>query len=272
MKIIHRIGLSAEPEVTDTLHSLEIAFGEPDSPLVRIVSFDIDESHRSWGKLQPLLAGWNASDIVRTEFSASERANATYLKVAPAWHHGYPQPEDDFGYLQATYDLKDYCPTCGIGKKQVAPFRIKGEPKWGKRHVLQLNWVFDEYLVLPSVWEEVFCPVGIGRLAVEDHQAGEQLRTVVQLEIKATAKSKLSMDDKYLSEICRSCGRTKFLPISRGFFPAFATDPSFQVCRTQEYFGSGASAWNAIVVSNAMYKNFQDHKLSGVTFVPLQPV
>ena len=73
-----------------------------------------------------------ASDIVRTEFNASERGNAEYLNVAPAWHHGYPQPEDDFAYLSATYDLKEYCPGCGIGEKQVAPFRMKGEPKWGK--------------------------------------------------------------------------------------------------------------------------------------------
>jgi rRNA maturation protein Nop10 len=263
------VTLADEPVRTDVLRSLGISFIGPENPLVKNMWFDIDESHRGWPTLQPLISQWNAVDIAHTEFSASERATAKYFQMSPAWHCGYPQPDGDFGYLGATYDLKAYCPSCGIGKTQAAPFRIKGEPKWGKKHVLQLNWVFDEYFVRPATWEQAFRPLGVGCSPVLDHRTGHELQTIVQLDIKLTANSGLSMGDNHPSEICGSCGRKKYLPISRGFFPALTMDPAIHMCRTQEYFGSGASAWHAIVVSSRLYDTVQSHKLSGVTFVPL---
>lgn len=269
LKVIHRISITPDESQRNTLLSLGLPLIESTSPLVRLVSFDIEEGEASWPKVKALIDQWNPADFVRTEFTDVERATASFLQML-GLQKGYPQPADDFGYLKATYDLSDYCATCGIGKKQVAPFRMKGEPKWGKKHFLQLNWVYDEYFVPPSIWEEVFHPFGLGRLPVLDHRTGDELRTVVQLEIKDTAKSELSLDGKYPSEICSSCNRTKVLPVSRGFFPAFAHDPSFPVCRTQEYFGSGASAWNAIIVNSAVYKAVQGHKLAGAMFAPLQ--
>jgi len=269
MKVIHRVSLADEPDRRGALRSLGIAFNEPDNLIVRNLWFDIDESHAGWRQLQPLLGLWQAGDIVHTEFSSPERGNAKYLQMCPAWHYGFPQPDGDFGYLKATYDLKTYCPACGIGKTQIAPFRMSGEPKWGKKHVLQVNWVFDEYFVPPAVWKEVFQSSGIGCSPVLDHRTGNELRTVVQLDIKLTAKSALSVNEQCPSEICGSCHRKKYLPINRGFFPPFVTDPSSQACRTQEYFGSGASAWNATIVGNAVYQAIQSHRLAGVTFVPL---
>ena len=38
---------------------------------------------------------------------------------------------------------------------------MKAEPKWGRRGVLQLNWVFDEYFATPEVWASFFEPHGI---------------------------------------------------------------------------------------------------------------
>jgi hypothetical protein len=269
VKIIHRVSLTDEPGQKDAVRSLGISFNEPDSPLIGNVWFDVDESHPGWRELQALIGEWKVSDIAHTEFDSSERATAKYLQMSPAWHHGFPQPDSDFGYLNATYDLKSYCTTCGIGKTQTGQFRMKGEPKWGKKHILQLNWLFDEYFVLPSVWEEVFRPFGIGRSSVLDHRTGHELRTIVQLDIKVTANSPLSIADNHPSKTCESCGRKKYIPISRGFFPAFAMDQSSPICRSQEFFGSGTSAWNAIIVSNEVYTDIQGRKLAGVTFVPL---
>ncbi len=136
--------------------------------------------------------------------------------------------------------------------------------------MLQLNWVYDEYFALPAVWREVFLPFGIGCLPVLNHRTGDELQTVVQLEITEIAPSPLSIGDEYPSEVCGSCGRRKYVPITRGFFPSFAKGPSFPICRTQEYFGSGASGWRAIVSDRAVCRAVRAHKLSGVTFVPLR--
>jgi hypothetical protein len=269
LRIIHRVSFSDKPERTNALRSLGIAFNEPSSPLVPLVWFDIAEDHPSWSKLETRLKDWKAGDVIRTEFSSAELACARYLSVEPTWHFGYPQPEDDFGYLEVAYDLKAHCSCCGIGKTQIAPFRMKGEPKWGKKHILQLNWVFDEYFVLPEVWKEVFDPLGIGCLPVLKHRAGDQLKTVVQLQITRTATSPLVILGEYPATVCESCGRKKYLPISRGQFPMFEKEPSEPACRTQEFFGSGLSAWNAIVVSSEVFRAIQAHKLKGAAFVPL---
>ena len=268
MKIIHRVSLTPSQSQRMTLLSLGLHLIEQDSQLVRLVSFDVEEGEESWPKVKLLIEEWNAADFVRTEFSRKELEAASFLQGF-ALLKGYPQPANDFGYLKATYDLSVYCQACGMGKTQVAPFRMIGEPHWGKKHILQLNWVFDEFFVLPQVWEAVFRPIGIGRSVVLDDRTGKELQNVVQVVIKDVAPSALTMAD-YPWESCGGCGRKKYLPISRGFFPLFVADPASQVCRTQEFFGSGSSAWNATVVASDVYRAMQSHKLAGVTFVPLQ--
>ena len=209
MKVMHRVSLTPSESQRSTLLALGLQLIESKSPLVRLVSFDIEEGEASWPRVKALIDQWNPADFVRTEFTGVELDSASLLQML-GYQKGYPQPEDDLGYLKATYDLAEYCPECGIGKKQVTPFRMKGEPKWGGKHILQLNWVYDEYFVPTTVWEEVFHPLGIGRLAVTEHRTGRELRTVVQLDINDTVKSELSLGGRYPLEICRSCGRARF--------------------------------------------------------------
>jgi hypothetical protein len=118
---------------------------------------DIDEASDAWPAVRDWLTRHRAVDFVTTKFSSSEIAEAAWLELQPEWHHGYPQPnEGEFGYRRATYDSSDWCDECWMGLKQNAPFQMKGEPKWGRRGILQLNWVFDEYFVTPEVWSSVF--------------------------------------------------------------------------------------------------------------------
>jgi hypothetical protein len=161
MEVIHRVSFSDEAGRRHLLSSLDIRFKTSESPLVRTLWFDIDETHPAWGQVRELMAKSNAGDIVQTRFTTKELNEAEYLQMTPDWHYGYPQPERKHGFLAATYDLSDYCSACGIGRRQNAPFQMKGEPKWGKRQILQLNWVFDEFFVYPAVWESVFEPFGL---------------------------------------------------------------------------------------------------------------
>ena len=101
---------------------------------------------------------YTIGDRVWTEFTEAERKLAPFLEIA-AWHHGYPQPEDILGYRQALFDLSHACGICHSGAKQIAPFRMKQSPVWGRRSMLPLNWVFDEIFVEPDVYEAVFRPL-----------------------------------------------------------------------------------------------------------------
>ena len=260
------------------LEKLGIKVGEPSKGIkyagrkmgAGLVTFEITESHPSWPYLKSLIVQWDAVDIVWTEFSDSELKKAHYLRMQPGWHHGYPQPEDDFGYLNLSYDLTSYCSSCGIGAHQINPFRMKGEPRWGKRHILQLNWIYDEFFVLPQVWERVFRPFGISYIPVLHHRTGKKLNTVVQLDIKLIASSKLQLAN-HPYEICKVCKRKKYLPFVKGKFPSFTGAlPDAHAVKTQEYFGSGAEAFREIVISSALFHEITAHKIKGAKFEPLE--
>lgn len=200
--------------------------------------------------------------------SEKEVEAAEWLKPEIEWHHGYPQPNElDLGYREATYDLTEYCERCGIGLKQKAPFQIKGEPKWGKRNILQLNWVFDEYFVTPEVWASVFKPLGIECRPVLNTKSAE-LKTVVQLvarEDVGIVTNGLSTEEA----ACSKCGRTKYLPVTRGPFPPLKAEPSTAMVKTSEYFGSGASAHKGLLISQAVGRALLANKVRGVSLRPV---
>lgn len=234
----------------------------------RVGSFEMDEADLRWPQVAALLDRWEAAVTVFTRFEAREIENAGWLQMLPSWHHQYPQPEDAFGYRQASYDLTEYCSTCGIGMRQSSPIHLKHEPKWGRRHILQVNWLFEEFFVLPELYADLFKPLGIDAWPVLHHASGRELRSIVQLKIEDASDSELLVDD-HPATICPDCSRTKYTPFTRGFFPALRPPPGRPIVKTQEYFGSGASAHRAVIVSGDLLHHLHSRKIRGVEFVPL---
>jgi hypothetical protein len=138
------------------------------------------------------------------------------LLMEPAWHHGYPEPSAEFAYMERTFDMQTCCP-CGLGeRRQVAPFQMKREPRWGRRSILKLNWEFDEFFVKPEVWETCFRPFGIGKMPVFHHRTGNELVSVVQLKISEEAEVHV----KGLKfKTCKLCGGRKYMPVDGCRFP-----------------------------------------------------
>ena len=239
-----------------------------DNNLTKIAVCDVAEDDPQWESVRHLLKKYETVDIPFTKFTDSELSNAKHLAMAPSWHHGYPQPEDDFGYMQLTYDLRDYCEHCGIGAKQISPFQMKKSPNWGRRSILQMNWLFDEYFVKPEVWNAVFQPLGINCRRVLLHRTGQELESVLQLDIPQLVP--LQMDSKaYEYERCMFCDRKKYKHVT-GFFPSpQATD--FPLFKSVQYFGSGASASRAVLVSKALYRRIKDAALKGAEFFACKP-
>jgi hypothetical protein len=229
------------------------------------VTFDIDEGHENWGQLRRLFLEWNAGDFVKTLFSPEEVANATHLELVPEWHHGYPQPDQGFGFLDVTYDLTGYCIECGVGLKQKAPFRMKREPKWGRRGILQLNWVFDEFFVTPDVWSAIFEPQGIPCRPVMNTRGGE-LNTVVQIVVEEEVGI---LTAGLTPQRCVTCERVKYLPATRGFFPALVSQPARPIAKTRESFGSGASAHKCVLVSQALARAVAESGVRGTSINPV---
>lgn len=204
------------------------------------------------------------------------------------WYHivtgqfGYPQPADDFGYLQETYIPHAGCPTCNRGKIQNKPFRFRSEPKAKHSQFIGLNWVFDEIFVREPV-KSVFEKNGITGIRFSRpvfHKSGKELETIYQLHVDTVLPPDLVADDlttetceypkdkkerKHLKAIGSKlaegpfCGAVKynFPQTSKMRFEAscFAGQPD--MVRTHEWFGSGGSANRPILLSQKV-KNLID--------------
>lgn len=270
MRLMHRIAFRPTPSQHRELEALGVKVEYPErttlpGDVLPFASFDVGEDHPNWPRLRALFKQWDVFDFPSTEFSTGE-INAARRLTLGAWHHGYPQPRElDFGYLEATYDLSDYCSECGIGKRQKAPFQMKGEPKWGRRGILQLNWVFDEVFVTPDVWSAVFKPHGVGCRPVLNTK-GVQLKTVVQLTTDDRASANVG---GLPFEACSKCGRVKYLPHTRGFFPPLLAEPAGAMVKTNEYFGSGASAHHGVIVLQSVAQGLSKAGVRGASFMPV---
>ncbi len=237
----------------------------------RHLEFTMTEDDPRWTYVSRMISEHDVLDVVETSFTDQELQSAELLTMNPAWHWGYPQPEKQNGFLSATYDLTDYCERCAIGLRQNAPFRFKSEPKWGRRSILQLNWVFDEFFVTPDAWLAVFKRFGIRSREVLEQRSGSILQTVVQLDVRDMTPCNLDLHG-YPSQTCEVCGQRKYLPITRGAFPRLACEwlAGTHIAKSIEYFGAGAKSYAEVIVTQELYRAILDARLSGVSFWPLQ--
>ncbi|MDP3389236.1 MAG: hypothetical protein Q8Q45_07685 [Methylococcaceae bacterium] len=264
MKIIHRLTFRYDSKIIAIVNELGIPFKDGFICVCKIA-----ENDARWHELSELLKPF---DIVKcghtliAEFSKKELDTADYLEIVSKWHHGYPEPSDTImGFMELTYNVQNYCQKCGIGAFQKAPFRFKKSPVWGQRNILQLNWIFDEYFVKPEIWREVFEPFGIGCRPVVLDKSGRELDSVVQLEL--TELAELNDLDDLPFDTCASCGRIKYLPITGRFMPP-PNKTSAAMFRSNQYFGSGASANRMVIVSQELFAKAQSAGLKGVSYEP----
>jgi hypothetical protein len=261
MKFIHHIAFNADDETRKRLASLGIIVKRG------FVSFDFDEADPRWPQIVTWIKVHDAFETVYTKFSSEEFARAHWLELVGDWHYGYPQPdEENFGFREATYDLTETCENCDMPLKQKAPFQVKHEPKWGRRSIFQLNWVFDEYFVKPEIWTGIFKPFGVGCRPVINKK-GQELKTVVQL---VSTSPEVDFETSGLKfEQCKVCGRKKVLPNYRGPFPRLLQEPSGHLVRTRQYFGSGGQAFKGVLVSQNLARKSLVEKVRGVSFKPV---
>ena len=221
------------------------------SPRGGPISFglDIGEDDPRWPDVKRLGRKFHATDTTYTTFLSTELEAAKAFVVYSSSPKGYPEPSDDFSFLAATYDLSDYCARCGVGLRQIRPFRLKSTPRL-KRHFLQLNWVSDEYFVSREVWSSVFAPHDIGYWPVVLNGTGREIDTLVQLRIPDQVDLKLE-DSLFTS--CDQCGRKKARLLRRGFSPEPASIPA-PIFKSTQHFGSDACAFHLVLISSLLYQ------------------
>ncbi len=229
--------------------------------------FDIEEGEL-YHKLKPYLEKIGTTYSVGTLYDVNEINSAKLLVYNGTWSNGYPQPEDDFGYICTTYKKAGCCKSCGTGLVQHEPFRLKKEPVWGNKKLFDLNWVFDEIFVSRESYESIFKFFSIGCKEVRLYKKETTIQNTVQLEIPTTAVEINLQNQPY--EICKVCGTKKYNPQIKGFFPKLSASVIGMHCfKSAEYFGSGASAHKKIFMTQELRQAMLKHKIKS-QFIPME--
>jgi hypothetical protein len=289
VRINHRIALRGDSPFWKEIQAL----GLPYDP-GRITVLNITEDDAAWPEVERLLSLHGSPvHLINNLFTRKEIEGAEWLEARAQGHHGYPQPEDNFGYIQQTYDTTGYCPRCGIGGVQKAPFRLRAEPKVEHSHFLQLNWVFDELFIRREVSAALKESgiTGLSFLPPILHERNRPSERIVQMKVDTVLpagpdtsglepvtcipdneESHATAGTALDTRVGPYCHRTKHHRMKKGPFrfarDAFAGAPD--VVKSREWFGSGASAHRLIIVSRRFREIVSQLKWRGIAFEPIE--
>ena len=208
-----------------------------------------------------------------------------------AEHSGYPQPEGDFTWFFSVYDISNGCSTCGIGKIQKSPFKVKGFPAKKQNHFFCLNWVNDELFISNEIKEcfEAEQITGIKFIHPIGYVTGFEITDYWQIIISDCIDRKVE-NNNLIEEKCEMpkdskqvkflkanksrlvegpfCGSIKYnFPQTEGFIykkEAFSDCNDFM--KSNEWFGSGGSSSKATFISDKVYRIISKNKFKGMHF------
>lgn len=242
-----------------------------------ISSFDILQSDPRWNEVKIFVEMRKLFCLAKSVFSKEELQQSQWLSMRSTWHVGYPQPEAGFKYETITYTRENHCRECGCGLKQVAPFRMKKQPKFSTRHFMMLNWVADE-LFLDEAAKNILQEASVSGVSFwEVHNKGASviLPDIYQLMVNTTLKEGLvtELSPIRATLICEKCGRTRYHPHGVGKYTyrkeIFENAPD--VVKTAEMYGWGHSCSRDILIRQSVYRLLSQTKIDrGLEFSPVE--
>lgn len=227
-----------------------------------ICAFEMKDTDPGWDSFLSLAAEHGKDVVFSAEFTKAEIRAADWCMLQSDWHHGYPQPEN--GYEELVYDRSEECSACRVGRTQQAPFRMRGEPRWGRRSIMQMFWVYDAYFVKPETYRDVFEPVGVGSLEVLK-KSGTPLESVVQLTIEEVVPL---LEYRSEGELCETCGYFKLHSRLSDFAPKPLSVPPAALAFSEGWYGSGGMAYRAVLIRADLVQAMIGAGVRGASFAP----
>lgn len=275
MEIWHRITFGHKDGVDAAIEALNIK--PKRSPLPGggyLIHIDITESDPRWPHLFALVQEKNALNVHDTIFTGSEILSAEWVRLIPVFEQGYPQPEATWVRNPTNYENR--CPQCGVGYRQIAPFRLAKEPRLGKHDFLSLYWTYTVFCT-PRVLEALQAHHIQGYEIWEAilDKTGQPSKMVSQLIFPYTVGPGLIEEDKLEPETCSVCGITKYAYHRRGYmhFRRQAFQIEMDILQTYEWFGSGGyGGFREILVSNRLARLILEKGWQGVRLKPVKLV
>lgn len=294
MKFNHRIAMSSDDPLWRHIKAAGVPIDRDSSSLIWVAN--VMEDDPAWPEVRRIVAGRPEFLLAKTLYSKGELDAAEWLLMSAQGHHGYPQPANDFGYIDRTYDVADHCPICGIGAVQKAPFRLQAEPKARNSQFVQLNWVYDEFFVRSDARQGLESAGMSGLVFVPPvlHKSDRPSAEVAQMRIATILPPALDTSElppvtcKARNEEWRPgarlrdaelagapyCGRVKHHALYRGplRFERAAFEGAPELVKSREYFGSSGVASRWVLVSQRFRQVVHNAKWRGLAFEPVELV
>jgi hypothetical protein len=274
MHIRHRIGFGRKGIAEDTLDRLQIQYEVTEDSVGYILVFEIVEDDPRWPEVERLVEEKQPSNFVWTEFTDEEVLAAAWCHIIPLKSLGYPQPERDWGYREITHER--YCSRCDIDFQQVAPLRIKKEPRLGVQTFVTLNRT--EPLLAKRAAIERMEAEGIRGFEVWPvmlHRADRPSEVVAQIVPTRVAGPGLAPENRIKPETCPECEVTRYGHHKRGplRLSAAALHPDVDIQLTDEWFGSIRMITNRYhIISNRLVRLIMAEKWKGAVLWPVELV
>jgi len=236
--------------------------------------FIIDEDHPAWPTVREVLK--HDHTFISTEFTKEEIAAAEW-SIVRTRHSVHSLRSVEFGWSPEFF--ADLCAKCGSGWRQIAPFKLKREPKLGRAVFSSFGSGFEVFAA-PVVWE-TFRREGIRGWETRPlfiARTGEPVKGLQQLVVTEMAEpavvEELCERQRYSRNECEACGRTWHAHYTRGMLPlrraALRTDVDLQL--THEWFGNGLTARHEILASRKVVALALRERWRGIEFVPVRVV
>lgn len=274
MEIKHRICISPkrDSKAWKKLQKLGIKMEEVgDGKIVRLNYFEINESNLLWPKVEKIISSAGILATTETVFTKEEIQSAEWVRVRPGHVWGYPMPDLDGSWSTISFNAGKECSACGIGREQIAPIRLKSEPKMGRNHFMAINWTFDLFSrpeVISTMLREGIS--GFEEMQVVHHKSMESLKTVKQLRILNELPGGIINDN--LTKVSSACNHIKYLGLSRGMY-RFSRDAFNGVAdfvRSHEWFGSGHQALQLVFASSVFVNLYLENEWKGLCLAPIE--
>jgi hypothetical protein len=247
------------------------------------IEFYLYEDNPDFNNIKQEVSRLLETQDIGTEYEKADIEKADWFFISTGAYQ-YPQPET--GYLEKTFDLKNYCHLCGMGKNQNAAFRLKTKPKQQNNQFWGLHWEYFALFVREET-KNILEKENIKGIRFSTPVLNKKNNTIegfYQLHIDTilnngfdcyntktiTCKHNNEENDNTDYNIA-CCGRIKFHhPMIGGYlFDKSVFNPEFDIVQSNEYFGSGASANRIQIVSKRFKELVEKNKLKGLSFTPI---
>ena len=208
-------------------------------------------------------------------YTKQEIEKAEWLTVRCTWLSDYPQPADDFGYVNTTYASSDFCKKCLKGLVQKDSFSIKKKPNWGSKNFMMINWVHDELFVSSKV-ETVFTDNDVKGIDFYKvlNRSKKEIEGTKQIYVKNYLEPGLRSESVEYELICPVCNYKKYFPklgliyYNKDVFNNLNVD----MIKSCEKFGE-ITCISLIFITQRLYKIIVDNNLGrGLVYEPVQLV